>query len=156
MERKSPVKREHETREVSERPKTWMPPERLPQFPNAIPGYHLRWVRYSLLGAKDDANVLSRIRQGYEPVQPDEVNMADLLTLEDGKYEGTVVSGDLMLMKVPEEFAAQRAKYFEDKTNVQQKAVDAEFDENDSTLAPLSRSVKSHTTVGRPQFQEDE
>ena len=146
--------REEKTREKRERKKVWMPPERLPQFEASIPGYHLRWVRYSLLGADDDANVLSRVRQGYEPVEPYEVNMKDVLTMEDGKYAGTVVSGDLMLMKVPVEIKDQRNKYFADRTKNMQKMVDQELAEKDNDLMPLSKSVQSQTTTGRPQFKE--
>ena len=35
--------RESETREVTERKKVWLPPERLPKY--KIEGYHLRWIR---------------------------------------------------------------------------------------------------------------
>ncbi len=135
----------------------WRPPEKIPNFDGLIPGYHTRWVRHSTRGIADDANVLGRIHQGYEPVRPQELGEAgiNLLTMETGKHAGTVISGDLMLMKIPEHMKAQRDKFYADKARRLQMAVDQKLEESDDELMPISKSVKSQTTTGRPNFKED-
>lgn len=151
IEKQKPTKTLDRDRE--EKIKDWLPPDRLPSFENVLEGYHLRWVRRELRGESHDANVLSRIRQGYVPVTPEEVDLYDYPTVEDGRFSGTVMSGDLILMKIPDHMADQRTKYYKAQTDRMQRAVDREFEENDSTAMPLSRSVKTQVGVGRPQFQ---
>ncbi len=155
MERVAHESREKTSREKTEKVKVWQPPEVLPAYKDAIPDYHLRWVRYSLQGENQDANVLSRVRQGYEPVRPEELDILNVLTMEDGKHAGTVVSGDLMLMKIPLELKAQRDKYFAGKAKAQQRMADREFEDEDNELMPLSKSVKTQISVGHPQFKEE-
>ena len=147
--------RESETREVTERKKVWLPPERLPKY--KIEGYHLRWIRRELRGGAEDSNVLSRIRQGFEPVRPEEVGAYDVTTMEDGRWAGVIISGDLMLMKQPIEMKEQRDAFYHEKTDKAQRAVDAQLEENQNSKMPVSRSVQTSTTVGRPTvFQKDD
>ena len=65
------IGRETDTREFSERPKQWMPPELLPE-PDKEPGYTYRWIRSSTLGNADPRNLSSKFREGWEPVRIEE------------------------------------------------------------------------------------
>ena len=156
-ERLERVTREETLRTKTEKAKVWMPPEVLPLFENKIPGYKMRWVRYSLLGSADDANVLSRIRQGYEPVHPDELGSSGhhLPTMETGEHKGTVISGDLMLMKAPDEIIEQRNEYYSKRAKSMQGVVDQELEENDNDLAPISKSMKNSHSTGKPKVRDD-
>lgn len=69
------------------------------------------WVRHELLNNPDNANVHERLREGYEPVTPDELGddyHADVMSA--GKHAGTVRSGDLILMKNSKELVAQKKR----------------------------------------------
>lgn len=148
--REAPVKRSEVTRTASERPKTWMPPERLPDYSDKIPGYHTRWVRRELRGQNQDSNILARIRQGYEIVTPAEIGVFDVPTLSDGRFAGAAVSGDLILMKVDQEIANQRKKYYEEQARSMQRTVDQTLDANQNDTMPISRNVRTVVEMGRP------
>ncbi len=150
-----PVSRDNTSRETADKPKTWLPPKRLPTFEDVNPDYHYRWVRYEVRGESDHANVLSRVREGYEPVEPEEVGLYNHPTLEDGRFAGTVISGDLMLMKISKDMAEQRTKYYASLTTGLQRTVDQELKESDDELTPISKSVKSGTTTGKPHFRDE-
>ena len=110
------------TRASTTRKKTWTPPQKL-QTQKAPEGMHYRWVRHELFNQSDDANVNSRIRQGYEPVKPEELgdgNVPDIL--DTGKHAGTVRSGDLILMKVPQEIVDQRTAYYDNQNKIMGQA----------------------------------
>jgi len=154
-EKSRPVSREADSRESSEKPKVWQPPKRLPQFADLDPDRHFRWVRYQTLGEPDNANVLMRMREGYEPVRPEEVGLFNHPTVEDGKFEGAVVSGDLMLMSIHQDIVDQRNAYFAEQSKSLQRNVDQELAKEDDELTPISKSVKSGHTTGKPHFRED-
>ena len=159
------IERTAQTREATvahtARPKVWAPPERLGEmlesFSLLLPDFHLRWVRRELRGDHQDANVLRRIREGYEPVRPSEIGVTDLRTAEDGRFAGTVIAGDLMLMKQPKEMTEQRKTYYNDRTRAQQRATDSKLDAEQNTTMPITRNISVHTTTGRPkQIKVDE
>jgi len=54
--------RELETREFTERPKQWMPPELLPE-PDKQAGYAYRWIRASILNQADPRNLICQIAE---------------------------------------------------------------------------------------------
>jgi|TARA_R100000781_G_C4070316_1_gene124240 hypothetical protein len=115
------------TRASTTRKKTWTPPQKL-QTQEAPEGMHYRWVRHELLNQPDDANVNSRIRQGYELVRPEELGDGEVPDILDtGKHAGTVRSGDLILMKVPQEIVDQRATYYKEQNRVMGQAYSNEF-----------------------------
>jgi hypothetical protein len=76
------------------------------------------------MGQEDKKNVSSRIREGYELVRLEELGDFDAPTIEDGKNEGVVAVGGLLLAKIPTEIADERKAYFANQTSDQQKAVD--------------------------------
>jgi len=63
--------RELETRELTERPKQWMPAELLPE-PDKQAGYAYRWIRVSNLNTADPRNLSSKLREGWQPVMLEE------------------------------------------------------------------------------------
>ena len=56
------------TRENETRRKPWSPPSLL-DAPNPPEGYVYRWIRESMVGQADPANMSKRIREGWEPVR---------------------------------------------------------------------------------------
>jgi hypothetical protein len=76
------------------------------------------------MGQEDKKNVSSRIREGYELVRLEELGDFDAPTIEEGKQEGVVAVGGLLLAKIPVEIAEERKAYFANQTSDQQAAVD--------------------------------
>lgn len=154
--RTRPVSREENSREKKERPQVWRRPSRLPTFDHIDDDYHYRWVRYELRGESESSNVLQRVREGYEAVRPEDVGMTDFPTVEDGRFEGTLISGDLLLMRIPKVVAEQRNEYYRQRASGMQSTVDHELKESDDQLMPISKSTKNTTTTGRPHFRDDD
>lgn len=143
----------------ADRKKVWTPPNML-DAPPAPEGYKYRFVRASLRGEAQEANVYSRMRQGYEPVMleelPEEHRQLDYV--EGGRHQGVVRSGDLILMKAPEEVVEQRNAHYEMQAKRMMEAVDAElkgagnpvmpiFNERRSTVIHGNKSVPTSVTV---------
>ena len=126
--------RDKTTRSAQERTKKWQPPHSL-DAPEARPGMKQRWVRRLIRNNEDVTNVMGRLRQGYVPVQAPEFSAYDKAT--DGKYSGMIVSGDLMLMEVPDEIVEQRTEYYDGLADRLQAAVDTELMRNNSSAMPI-------------------
>lgn len=143
-----------ETRDSQSRAKVWKPPSKL-QTPTPPEGYSYRWVRCELRGDDEDGNVIDRQRQFYEPVRADEIKDGTMYhTLQTGKHAGVIRSGDLILMKVPNEVKEQRAKHYARKAADMQRSTEAELMQNQNTTMPISTESKSTVTKGRADFQE--
>ena len=137
------------TRASTTRKKTWTPPSQLDVGQEAPEGIHYRWVRHELLNNSDDANVNSRIRQGYEPVKPEElVDSAMPDILDRGKHAGTVRSGDLILMKVPQEIADQRDEYYADQSKRMSSAYNQDLKNSSTAAMPVSDDSKTTYSSG--------
>ena len=136
------------TRASTTRKKTWAPPGKLDVGQEPPEGIHYRWVRHELLNNPDDANVNSRIRQGYEPVKPEELGVAAPDVLDKGKYAGTVRSGDLILMKVPQEIVDQRDAYYQDQSKRMAAAYNQDLKNASTDSMPVSDESKTTYSTG--------
>jgi hypothetical protein len=123
MTEQNRIKRELESRALTERPKRWMPPELLPE-PDKQAGYEYRWIRVSMLGKQDGRNVSTKIREGWEPVKLQEQPQFKLLTDPTTRFEDGIEIGGLLLCKTPEEFVEQRKDYYANQNQLQAEAVD--------------------------------
>ena len=90
------------TREADSRRKPWAPPSHL-EAPEAPPGYVHRWIRVAMRGEEDKMNVNSKLREGWEPVRKDEYPDYEAPTIDEGRYEGVIGQGGLMLCRIPVE-----------------------------------------------------
>jgi len=141
------IPREVSTRQQEERPKTWTPPELLPE-PDKQAGYAYRWIRTSMMNAADPRNVSSKLREGWEPVTIEEQPKFRLLADPDSRFKGSIEIGGLLLCKAPEEMIEQRAKYEADQTAAQADAVDNSFMRQNDARMPLFSEKKSTVTFG--------
>jgi len=130
-----------------ERPKVWTPPSYL-DTPNAPNGYRHRWVRVEILGFVDTKNVQGRLRSGYELVRADEYPEEDFPVVQDGKYAGVIGHGGLVLTRVPEEIAQQRAEYYQRQAQEQQAAIDAELAKEQLKSMPIDVDRNTRVTFG--------
>lgn len=119
--------RKVETRALTEqRQKSWRAPETLPS-PDPRPGWKHRWVRISTLGTADPSNISSKLREGYEPCRAEEYPELRLHATTDGRFQGNIEVGGLLLCRIPEEFMEQRAQHFENQNRAQMESVDNNF-----------------------------
>ncbi|RPF78505.1 MAG: hypothetical protein CBC65_010430 [Rhodothermaceae bacterium TMED105] len=141
------VSRSSQTREKKSRRKPWQPPSRL-DAPAPPDGYRHRWIRTALRGDDDKMNVHAKLREGWEPVRADEYPGFDYATIEDGKYEGVIGNGGLMLARLPEETALERTDYYRGRTREQMTAVDQDLMKDQHPSMPISNSRQSRVTFG--------
>ena len=140
--------RELETREFSERPKQWMPPELLPE-PDKQAGYAYRWIRTSTLNQADPRNLSAKMREGWEPVMLEEQPKFQLLVDPNSRFKVNIEIAGLLLCKTPEEFVAQRNSHYQKQAENQMDAVDSSFMRQSDPRAPLFKERKSTVTFGK-------
>ena len=139
--------RASQTRAKTLRKKVWTPPSYL-DTPNAPAGFRHRWVRVEILGYVDTKNIQGRLRSGYELVRGDQYPEDDFPVISDGKYAGVIGHGGLVLTRVPEEIARQRAKYFGKLGQEQMDAVDNDLMKEQHRSMPIDIDRQSRTTFG--------
>ena len=139
--------RASQTREKTQRKKVWSPPSYL-DTPNAPAGFRHRWVRVEILGYVDTKNIQGRLRSGYELVRADEYPEDDYAAIPDGKYKGIIGHGGLVLTRVPEEIAQQRADYFKRLSSEQIEAVDNDLMKEQHRSMPIEIDRQTRTTFG--------
>jgi len=139
--------RELDTRQVMQRPEAWRPPETLP-MPDARPGWVHRYVRTSTMGAADPSNISSKLREGYEPCKAEEYPELMMHASTEGRFKGNIEVGGLLLCRIPEEFMAQRAKYYDDRNRSQVESVDNNFLRENDPRMPLFSEKRTKVTFG--------
>ena len=132
---------------VKEQKRVWTPPSSL-DAPPAPTGFRHRWVRAETLGFNDTKNVSQRLRQGYELVRADQYPDADFPIVEDGKYSGVIGVGGLVLTRVPEEIAEQRAKHYAAQSAEQVEAMDNDLMKEQHSSMPINVDRQSRVTFG--------
>ena len=147
MTEQNRIKRELESRALTERPKRWMPPELLPE-PDKQAGYEYRWIRVSMLGKQDGRNVSTKLREGWEPVKLQEQPQFKLLTDPTTRFEDGIEIGGLLLCKTPEEFVEQRKDYYANQNQLQAEAVDNNLMRQSDPRMPIFKERKSSTSCG--------
>jgi hypothetical protein len=139
--------RSTESRNQTQRPQQWMPPELLPE-PDKQPGYKYRWIRVTLGGQTDARNISIKIREGWEPVKIEEQPQYALLVNGEGRFKDAVQVGDVLLCKTPEEFAEQRNQHYLQQSEQQIKAVDNNLMRQNDPRMPLFKESSSSTSKG--------
>ena len=139
--------RASQTRTKKLRKKVWTPPSYL-DTPNAPAGFRHRWVRVEILGYVDTKNIQGRLRTGYELVRADQYPEDDYPAIPDGKYAGVIGHGGLVLTRVPEEIAQQRADYFKRLSSEQIEAVDKDLMKEQHKSMPIEIDRQTRTTFG--------
>jgi hypothetical protein len=140
--------RELETRELTERPKQWMPPEVLPE-PDKQAGYAYRWIRASMLNQADPRNLSAKLREGWEPVMLEEQPQFKLLVDPTSRFKDNIEIGGLLLCKTPEEFVKQRNGYYSRQAEQQMEAVDNTLMRQNDPRMPLFNERKTTSSFGK-------
>lgn len=139
--------RAQKTREKTERPTNWKPPSIL-DAPPAPAGFIHRWIRTEILGQDDKPNFTKRLREGYEPVRADEYPDFECAVIDEGRFNGVIGIGGLILARLPVEVAESRTQYFAQKTSGQMTAVDQDLMREEHPSMPISRERSSKVAFG--------
>jgi hypothetical protein len=139
--------RASQTRSKTERPKVWTPPSSL-DAPPAPDGFRHRWIRAESLGFSDSKNVSARLREGFELVRADEYPDTQYPVITDGKYAGVIGVGGLLLARISEEIAKQRADYINSLTEGQDEAVESDLMKEQHKSMPINVDRQSRVTFG--------
>ena len=135
------------TRSKTERPKVWTPPSSL-DAPPAPDGFRHRWIRAESLGFQDTKNVSARLREGFELVRADEYPGTQYPVITDGKYAGVIGVGGLLLARISEEIAKQRAAYIDSLSKGQDEAVEHDLMKEQHKSMPINVDRQSRVTFG--------
>ena len=137
------------SRDKDSRPKPWRPPSLL-DAPTPPSGFVYRWLRESMVGQDDKANMSKRIREGWEPVRSEEHPEFEAPTIEEGRHAGVIGVGGLLLAKMPVETVEQRRAYYNQMATQQMEAVDSNLmRESDSRMPLSSPERRTQVTFGR-------
>jgi hypothetical protein len=90
--------------------KMWSPATAL-ETPPPSGGYVFRWIAEYVNGSPMARNVQQALREGYERVTISELP-ENFMVDEDTKGDGYARTGGLILMRLPEDFARQRMRYY--------------------------------------------
>ena len=133
------------------RKKPWAPPSSL-DAPPAPQGYCHRWIRVESVGFMDSGNVSKKLREGWEFVRAEEVQNEigdhDYPIIHEGKHQGLIGVGGLVLARIPEEIVEQRKQYFQGITADQVKAVDNDILKEQRPEMPVNIDRQSRVTFG--------
>jgi hypothetical protein len=140
--------RELETREQTERPTKWMPPQLLPD-PTPEDGYAFRWIRLSTLNTPDALNISSKFREGWEPVKASDHPEIQLLGGVPNRFPDSIEIGGLLLCKTPVEFIEQRDAHFRGLATAQINSMDNNYLRESDPRMPLFVDRKSKVTFGK-------
>ncbi len=145
--------RASETRESETRRKPWAPPSHL-AAPDAPDGFVHRWIRVAMRGEEDKMNVNSKLREGWEPVRKDEYPNYEA-PVDEGRYEGVIGQGGLMLCRIPVETVDERTAYYGGRTREQMTAVDQDLMKEQHPSMPITNSRQSRVSFGGSRRDSD-
>ena len=143
--------RESTSKVSKEAKKTWAPPSSL-DAPPAPNGYAHRWIRTSVQGFEDTANVSKKLREGWDFVKVDQIkeeigeNKFPFYT--EGQYQGCIGIGGLVLARIPIEILEARAEYFKKITQDRMNAVDNDLMKEQHPDMPINIDRQSRVTFG--------
>jgi hypothetical protein len=151
MDKIKRTSRESETRKVEMKKTTWTPPSSL-DAPPAPQGYAHRWIRTTVTGFEDTANVTKKLREGWDFVRADEImsnpDLSKYPVIKTGEYAGCIGIGGLVLARIPEEILKSRAEYFHRLTQDQITAVDNDLMKEQRPEMPINIERQSRVTFG--------
>jgi len=133
--------------------KPWAPVRQL-DTPPPPEGYRYRWIRESMLGTEDRANVSRRVREGFELVRGEELPPDWVLPTMDGsgRHAGVVYNDGLLLAKIPIETADERNAYYANRTQAAKDALDNTMfsdSQADGRYVKYEPSRQTQVTFGR-------
>ena len=139
--------RASQTRAKAESKKVWTPPNSL-DAPPAPTGYRHQWIRAEILGQRDDKNVASSLREGWELVRADQYPESNYPTMHEGRYAGMIGVGGLLLARIPEEIAIQIDPYYKKQNEAKEDAVANDLMKEQHPSMKFQKESNTRVTFG--------
>ena len=139
--------RASQTRAKTTKKTVWTPPSSL-DAPPAPDGYHHRWIRSETMGFDDTKNMAGKLRSGYELVRADEYPETDYPTINDGKYQGVIGVGGLLLARISTELVQSRKEYFENLAKQKDEAIENDLLKEQHPGMPIDHDRQTRVTFG--------
>ena len=139
--------RASQTRAKTTKKTVWTPPSSL-DAPPAPDGYHHRWIRSETMGFDDTKNMAGKLRSGYELVRADEYPETDYPTINDGKYQGVIGVGGLLLARISTELVQSRKEYFDNLTKQKDEAIENDLLKEQHPGMPIDHDRQPRVTFG--------
>ena len=139
--------RASQTRAKTTKKTVWTPPSSL-DAPPAPDGYHHRWIRSETMGFDDTKNMAGKLRSGYELVRADEYPETDYPTINDGKYQGVIGVGGLLLARISTELVKSRKEYFDNLTKQKDEAIENDLLKEQHPGMPIDHDRQTRVTFG--------
>ena len=139
--------RASQTRAKTTKKTDWTPPSSL-DAPPAPDGYHHRWIRSETMGFDDTKNMAGKLRSGYELVRADEYPETDYPTINDGKYQGVIGVGGLLLARISTELVKSRKEYFDNLTKQKDEAIENDLLKEQHPGMPIDHDRQTRVTFG--------
>lgn len=141
--------RSTESRETTERKKSWTRPTMLPD-PEPRDGVEYRWVRTSTLGESDNKNVSSKFREGWTPVKAEDHPELQVLPDIDSRFEGNVEVGGLLLCENSDDYVSSRREAHDEMNQTQIDSVDNNYlRQSDPRMPVLNPERSTKTSFGK-------
>ena len=144
---KTKTSRASQTRAKTAKKTVWTPPSSL-DAPPAPDGYHHRWIRAETMGFDDTKNMAGKLRSGYELVRADEYPETDYPTINDGKYQGVIGVGGLLLARISTELVQSRKEYFDNLTKQKDEAIENDLLKEQHPGMPIDHDRQTRVTFG--------
>ena len=126
---------------------TWTPPSSL-DAPPAPDGYKHRWLRAEVLGFDDTKNMAGHLRSGFELVRAEEYPNSEYPVIKEGKYQGMIGVGGLLLGRIPNEVVEARKEYFARMTQEKTDAIDKDLMKEQHPSMPINSERQTRVTFG--------
>jgi len=142
--------RELESRETTERTRSWAPPSLLPD-PAPSKDWKFRWVRTSITGQADHMNVSAKLREMWVPVKAEDHPEMQMYSdpTSNSRFQGNIEVGGLLLCKAPRKMVEERNAYYANQTQQQAEAVDNTLMRQSDARMPLFKERSSKVSFGR-------
>ena len=126
---------------------TWTPTSSL-DAPPAPDGYKHRWLRAEVLGFDDTKNMAGHLRSGFELVRAEEYPNSEYPVIKEGKYQGMIGVGGLLLGRIPNEVVEARKEYFARMTQEKTDAIDKDLMKEEHPSMPINSERQTRVTFG--------
>ena len=120
-------------------------------------GMVLRWIRITINGQDDYKNVGDWQNDGWTFVEPNDVPemMVNSRIVDEGRFEGCVVRGDVALAKASAKRMQSRQEYYQNRSRTMMDNVNAQLMNQSNSAMPIHNNSKSSVTRGRtPSFND--
>ena len=144
---KNKTSRASQSRDNSEKKKTWTTPSSL-DAPPAPTGFRHQWIRAESMGFQDTKNIAASLREGYELVRADQYPESNYPVETEGRYAGVIGVGGLLLARIPEEIAQQIDAYYAKQTADKEEAINNDLMKEQHPSMPINNERQTRVTFG--------